>query len=508
MSNDSPDWLEELFEPKKEPKPQAEGTPPKGLPFTPVQLSALAVLCFFFCLVVGVFGWLFLNSGLLFGPSPSQIVAAPAPTSTPSPELPPPPDPPTPTPSLLSAEALPPPEPTPTATLVVPPQTVNRDTIRDITKFVEKWRQLSLPADLPIIFLTRDQLRDQWQSNSLDRATIATIQTQQEFYVVLGLVEPGVDLVQAAFESQTDLVLGYYTPEEKVMYIIAESINMFAQEKLTFAHEYTHALQDYYFDLNRLSALGGSADARLAARALPEGDAELVEQLFSSQKITQDQLDYIDYLYLLEDHPELEGVSPALGILTFFPYTAGSYFVTYLYLKAGYTWDLVNQAYQNPPLSSEQVLHPEKYLAGERPVPVTLPDLSPALGSGWREIDRDVLGEIGLLVWLMDQVPEEEALKAAAGWDGDTYAFWVDDTGRRVLVEASVWESEAEAAEFAAAFTTYMNLRESRLTRSDEGGARIWEYEGGITWLRQRGRDVLIVVASDRSMLDQLRGQF
>jgi hypothetical protein len=84
----------------------------------------------------------------------------------------------------------------------------------------------------------------------------------------------------------------------------------------------------------------------------------------------------------------------------------------------------------------------------------------------------------------------------------------VDDTGRRVLVEASVWESEAEAAEFAAAFTTYMNLRESRLTRSDEGGARIWEYEGGITWLRQRGRDVLIVVASDRSMLDQLRGQF
>jgi hypothetical protein len=113
-----------------------------------------------------------------------------------------------------------------------------------------------------------------------------------------------------------------------------------------------------------------------------------------------------------------------------------------------------------------------------------------------------------LLVWLIDKAPEDEATQAAAGWDGDSYSLWTDDQGRGLLVERSIWESDAEATEFLVSFTTYMNLRESRNARADEGPTRFWVYDGGLTMLEQRGREVLIIVAPDRAILDQVRSVF
>jgi hypothetical protein len=252
----------------------------------------------------------------------------------------------------------------------------------------------------------------------------------------------------------------------------------------------------------------GSADALLAARSLPEGDARLVEDLFTYENITQDQINYTVYRYLFQEHPPLEGVSPALGIFAFFPYTAGEYFVIYLYIEGNYSWAKVNEAYSNPPTSSEQVMHPEKYLAGESPIPITLPDLAPALGDTWQEIDQDVLGEVGFLVWLIDKVEDQAAIDGAAGWDGDAYTLWVDDANHRLLAELSQWETEAEAAEFFETFNTYMNLRQDDNTSFEEAGARFWEDEAGITLLSRQRRQVLIIVAPDRGTLDNVRGQF
>jgi hypothetical protein len=296
---------------------------------------------------------------------------------------------------------------------------------------------LALPEKLPLNFLTRRQLREQWQRGSVEREVLEVVEKQQQFYAAMGLIEPEVDLVQAALDTQNSLVLGYYDHEERMMYVIADSVNMFAQEEMTFAHEYVHALQDYHFGIGALLDRNVSADAQLAARALPEGDARLLEDLFTSENITQDQLHYTVYRYLFQEHLELEGVSPALGIFTYFPYTAGEFFVIYLYLSGGFSWDSVNQAYQNPPVSTEQVMHPEKYLAGEMPVDILLPDMGPALGGSWREIDRNVLGEARFLVWLIDQVEADQVITNAAGWGGDSYTLWLDNDGQRLLAKLS-----------------------------------------------------------------------
>lgn len=489
---------------------------PKNIRFTPFQLAILGILTFVFCAICVGNGLIY--STIRFDSPPEEAIALrPA---TPLESKPHMEETPlttqasnevavnTPTSTLEPTRSPPAAVPLPTATYVVAPALINKDKIAEIIKFVEKQRQLSLPTEIPLKFLTRRQLQEQWRDSSFDVATLEAVQTQQEFYRILGLIEPDVDLVEAAFDSQTDILLGYYTPKEKAMVIIAESVNMFAEEEMTFAHEYVHALQDYHFDLNNIITEDRSGDALLAARSLPEGDARLVEELFTRENIGQDELDYNIYRYLFQEHPPLKGVSPALGIFTYFPYTAGEYFVIYLFIQGNYSWDLVNQAYYTLPVSSEQVMHPEKYLAGEVPIPITLPDLAPALGSSWREIDRDVWGEAGFLVWLIDEVDDQTAINGAAGWDGDTYTLWVDQTDRRLLTESSLWASNAEATEFSEAFKVYMNLRGRQAYPAAGEGLTIWEYEEGVTLLSRVERRVLLIIAPDRATLDSVRSQF
>lgn len=523
MSNELPDWIQEFPEAipddmgnpvPKAPPLTTPARPPKTSktrPLTLPQTIILAGLAMVLCLIcAGTIGVIYTNSDLLFGLPSQEAAAAPPgqapvgpPTATPAPGPTP-----TPRPTVALVEPTATAQPSPTATYAVAPEFINKDKIADIVQFVEKSRQLSLPENVPIQFLTRHQLREQWRDEAFDVAALEAVQTQQEFYAALGLIEPQVDLVEAAFSSQTDILLGYYTPEEKMMYIIAESVNMFAEEEMTFAHEYVHALQDHHFDLTAIFNDQTSGDVLLAARSLPEGDARLVEELFTMQNINKSQLDYTVYRYLFQEHPTLDGVSPALAIFTYFPYTAGEYFVLYLYIEGGFSWERVNQAYASPPVSSEQVMHPEKYLAREMPVLVTLPDLAPAVDDNWHEIDRDVLGEAGFLVWLIDQVEAELAIDAAAGWEGDAYTLWTDSANHRLLAEASMWETEADAIELFEAFGHYMDRREGGDTHYEEAGNHFWEYEAGVTLLRRQGQQVLILIAPDRTILDKARDQF
>ncbi len=519
MSNDVPDWLEDITDDDEQPekpkrkKKRAAPSPKKQGKFSAFQLTVLVLLGLILCGICAG-GALTVYSAQNSPPAVVSANVEPPATALPSPTPGPaatPVNTPTPRPTATSMLPQPGPsaEPSATATYAVAPDFINKDKIKDITRFVEEWRELSLPAKIPIKFITRAQLREQWRDESFDVETLEAVQTRQQFYAALGLIEPDVDFLEAVFDSQAGSLMGYYTPEEKMMVVIAESVNMFAQEELTFAHEYVHALQDHHFNLNSLLATDLSGDAFLAARSLPEGDARLLEDIFALENVTQDQLDYSVYRYLFQNQDEeIEGVSPALSIFTYFPYTAGEYFSLYLFTEAGYSWDLVNQAYTNPPVSSEQVMHPEKYLAGERPVSVSMPNLAFVLGDGWREVDGNVLGEAGFLVWLIDQVDEQAAINGAAGWDGDSYSLWMDGDNQRILAESSVWESAAEAREFIDTYKKYITAREPAHNLFEENGATIVEYNGGALMIKQQGRKVLIIIAPNRNLLYNVHNQF
>jgi hypothetical protein len=393
---------------------------------------------------------------------------------------------------------------------VVPAGLVNQEKINEIIAYVTNIRDLQPRRDVPSVFLTRGQLRERLAAEYSQERISSALDRSRELYVAMDLLDPATDFEAVALDSAAQHVAGFYSPDEQVLYLVAESVNMFASDEVVYAHEYTHALQDQHFDLARLLGEGMSADQAIAARALVEGEATLVMGVYQFTEITESELEYMAYKASFVDREVIDGISPSLGVLTFFPYLQGSYLVYALWVDGGFGWDRVNAAYGDPPLSSEQVMHPEKYLVRDAPQAVTLPDLNPALGDGWREVERDVLGEIGLLAWLLDRLDGSAASEGAAGWDGDLYSLWSHPDGSQVLVVRSVWDAPGEAVQFFETYTDYLTRRGLGVPKLtlNEPGRRVWEYAGRATLLARAGDQVLIILAPDRAVLDRVKNLF
>jgi hypothetical protein len=196
----------------------------------------------------------------------------------------------------------------------------------------------------------------------------------------------------------------------------------------------------------------------LAMIALVEGDATYAMTLFTEQATAENPFGAM--LEILSSGLEAGNLSlPAdtpeiIGAELLFPYEAGMTFVTALVAAGG--WQAVDAAFANPPVSTEQILHPEKYIAGEMPIAVTLVESSTRLGGEWEQAKTGVLGEFYLARFLDQQLASRQANAAAAGWGGDAYTVYQHKTsGAYVLTLKIAWDTAAEATEFVTAFDAY-----------------------------------------------------
>jgi hypothetical protein len=169
-----------------------------------------------------------------------------------------------------------------------------------------------------------------------------------------------------------------------------------------------------------------------------------------------------------------------------FPYLAGSSWVSGLWSSGG--WDAVDAAYEQPPASTEQVLHMEKYVSDERPVDVADPDVAALLGDGWELVESSTVGEAMLGIWLGAMgVSQEDADSAAAGWGGDRLSVAQGPGEQWAMAWRIGWDTPAEADQFQEAYgevTTELPFP-TRATRASNG-------------------DTLILHASSAAMLDRM----
>ena len=175
----------------------------------------------------------------------------------------------------------------------------------------------------------------------------------------------------------------------------------------------------------------------------------------------------------------------------------GGYRVFQLYLRGGF--EAIDQAFKNPPSSTEQVLHPEKYLAGDEPHSVELPDLASALGSTWELQDEGVLGELLIRIHLGTFLTAGQALAAARGWGGDGYSLLKDDQGRQLMAVGFSWDSTAEAEEFFQAYLGFVERKSQgqlELAETSES-SRLWVGDGTSTYLAIDGGTTQLVIGSD-----------
>lgn len=269
----------------------------------------------------------------------------------------------------------------------------------------------------------------------------------------LGLFPSGASLADLYVELLGSQVAGFYSPQDKALYVVSRSGALGPIERVTFAHEFTHALQDQTYDLKTFDlAEVGQGDRGLARLSLIEGDAVLVQTEWTKGNLTAAEA---VELFRAALDPEalkiLERMPPILRESLGFPYDAGLRFVMRLQGRGG--WAAVDTAFRKPPASTEQVLHPEKYDAGEAPVAVDIPDDLPArMGPGWKSSLEDTLGEFQLGVWL--RTAADRALvanAAAAGWGGDRVALLEGPDGAWAIALVTDWDTAGDAVEFADA---------------------------------------------------------
>jgi hypothetical protein len=138
------------------------------------------------------------------------------------------------------------------------------------------------------------------------------------------------------------------------------------------------------------------------------------------------------------------------------------------------------------------------------PIPVDLPDSAEALGEGWRELDRGVMGEWFSYLILDEEIPGWEAETAAAGWGGDAYRAYVnDETGESALILVTRWDAPRDAFEFAEAFQAYAGWRFGE--RHTDQAERRWTWGRGAVLLERAYDQTLWIVAPDDETAEALR---
>jgi Zn-dependent peptidase ImmA (M78 family) len=387
----------------------------------------------------------------------------------------------------------------------------------DVLKTVSRMRDLQIKEPVKSAFKTRDEI-ELSVIRDLDESTPpAEFNASQKTLAKLGLVPQNFELREYVVKLLREQVAGYYEPKTREFYLAAWL--PLGEQKKVMAHELVHALQDQHFNLRRFEKWPkGDSDAELAVHALVEGEATLVMILYDFEQQGMRNIDISKLPPLTErlsdndsesndpNYPVLSSAPRVLRENLQFPYVYGAGFAQAVLKSA--SWAGLNEAYKTLPASTEQIMHPDKYLAHEMPVKIELPDLAADLGNGWKQADADVNGEFGYFIILSEFLPKFEARTAAQGWGGDRYALYENNASRAsALVQYTAWDTPGDAREFFAAYSERTEQRyKLRHDTNDASTRRTYETSEGLVGIELRNKDVVIVEgAENREQLARIQ---
>jgi hypothetical protein len=376
----------------------------------------------------------------------------------------------------------------------------------EIENQVVTLRGLRPSGSVDRVLLTQDELRQRVIDDFLDDYTEQDALDDARVLNLFGLLESDFDLWNFYVALYTEQVAGFYDDTDEEMTIICGA-GFKAPERITFAHEFTHTLQDQAHDFEESleyndETCDSDSERCAALQALVEGDATLLEeQWLQIYAVEQDLIELIEFFGEL-DTPVFDTAPDFIRQDLLFPYMAGRIFVNALYLDGG--WAAVDAAYDNPPVSTEQILHSEKY---PHDVPITLqqPDLSNALGADWKEIERGVLGEWFTHLVLDEYIHKANAADAAAGWGGDFYvALYNEGINEGLLLLVTQWDTMRDVHEFYSTFREYGDARFDDRTSSSTYSTT-WAGDMGYAHLERSSNQTLWILSPDAETAERLR---
>ncbi|MBI2358438.1 MAG: hypothetical protein HYV04_05960 [Deltaproteobacteria bacterium] len=379
--------------------------------------------------------------------------------------------------------------------LVVRGGVVDAEKLKEIKTGLAAMRGLEFKADVPIEVRNQAEFK-RYMSAELDREYgEEKLKDLALAYGKLGLYPEQFDVKGAVLEFYGSQVAAFYDPRAKKLFLpedlsagmMAGVARFLAQRdvvgEMVLAHELTHALQDQHFLLAEKLQPSSSDDKSLALRAVVEGDATLsgFGYLFGGfDETTLPQVNEAVQNSIREARTLLTDLPEAIVEELLFQYYGGVSFVAQVLQERG--WLGVTLLYRYPPVSTEQILHPERFFdLPDPPIRIVLNDLDALFPPGWRQIENNVLGEVMVQALFKRFIPAADAKAAAAGWGGDRFmAFRRGD--EVALVWATAWDSAEDATEFVARYHEILAAKQAG-SASDSTYAHV----------EQRDRRVLVV---------------
>jgi len=349
-------------------------------------------------------------------------------------------------------------------------------------------RSLSIERPVAGVLLSRSELMAKLEQHVASGYPRHAIASEEQFAKLLGAIGRSVDYERATFALIDEQIGGFYEPSDETLYLPSDLDSR--SGAFALVHEAVHALQDQHFDLKKRERyVEGASDAMLAQGCLAEGDATSAMADFMLEDEGRTAIDVPDStLSHLVD--EKSSVPAYVQRSVFAPYVEGTRFVNALRRKGG--WDEVNRAWTQP-LTTEQVLHEDKWAAQEPALDVPAPTFS-GLDAAYGFVEIDQKGELGVRLVFESWTSKDEATRAASHWGGDRSALAKD--GARAALAWRIRYDEAPSPDREA----YARGAFEILTRAALGGAAAKTFAcaaraPSAMAIARKGRDLLVLVA-------------
>lgn len=405
-----------------------------------------------------------------------------------------------------------------------PPEFAER--LHSVRDQASELRRLPINRNVVEGTVPREALRTYYDdvSASLDEDERRELEVFNIAWRIMHMIGPDTDILDTALEMESEGILGFYVPDENELVLVGDTAEFSDDDEWVIAHEYVHSFQYQLFDPKRLGKYvekekdDSPTEYGTTIDCVKEGDATLAGIRFAQEKFGPDYFDRLGE----DSPPEAEethaGDSPALERYDAFNYSECPRFVMAIQSDGG--WDAVDKLYKDPPSTTEQILHPEKYRKREKATGLRPINLEDRLGDGWKRLDSSIMGEFDVYNYLATVLDDEfSAALAAEGWGVgwiSTYAYGTDDTdidikSQKVLVHIALeWDSLQDLGEFAFVYGALIGKLTSDYTVDEEKGPLCWKGDpeyGYIGW-DENSRRIDIVITNDESARDAATSDF
>lgn len=330
---------------------------------------------------------------------------------------------------------------------------------------------MKLHHPVPCDFISKEQINQFLKKRVKETSSPGEIRAEELTLKKFGFIPQDFDLAKNEVDLLTEQAAAFYDYNKKKLFITDSTSD--ESQAPVLAHELSHALADQNYNLARFIKQGSKSDDGSTARlAVMEGQATWMMSEYLARKAGTSLRDSATLAATMAnlaageeggDTNQSDGEFPVfdkeplyLKVTLVFPYTKGMNFqqaVLERDPREGF-----GEVFLHPPVSTQQILHPEKYFQNLKPADPQLPKIQ--LAHGYKGLVGGELGELEQTILLQQYVGKTRAAEIAPHWRGCNFELRENKKlGRVVLLYATEWDSEESAAQYFNAYREVMRKK-------------------------------------------------